>query len=243
MFELGVRLKEARLRRSLELEQVEEQTRISRRYLRALEDERFELLPGDAYAKAFLRSYADFLGLDAKLYVDEYTGRFDPRAPEPTPASSPPRRHWPRPLRAVRPWPLVVAAAAVAVLAVLAWQFGGSSSQPISHPNPVRPATRSASPNARPTPRPKPQPVPVLSLKAARGRCWIDAHLDSPTGKVVYVGTLAQGTTIRFSLHQPLWIRLGAPSTLDARIGGKPVTDLPTQTASLIVTKTGIRAG
>src|SRR5713226_8028462 len=125
MFELGVSLKEARLRGSLELEQVEEQTRISRRYLRALEDERFELLPGDAYAKAFLRSYADFLGLDAKLYVDEYTARFGPRAPEPAPASAPTRRRRPRPLRAVRPWPLVVATAAVAVLAVLAWQFGG----------------------------------------------------------------------------------------------------------------------
>jgi cytoskeleton protein RodZ len=112
MFELGVRLKEARLRRSLELEQVEEQTRISRRYLRALEDERFELLPGDAYAKAFLRSYADFLGLDAKLYVDEYTARFGPRVHEPAPASSPPQRRRPRPPLAVRPWLFLVAASA-----------------------------------------------------------------------------------------------------------------------------------
>jgi cytoskeleton protein RodZ len=243
MFELGASLKDARLRRSLELEQVEEQTRISRRYLRALEDERFELLPGDAYAKAFLRSYADFLGLDAKLYVDEYTARFGPRVHEPAPASTQPRGRRPRPQLVVRPRLLVVAAAAVAVLAVLAWQFGGSSSQPISHPAPVHPATRPTAPKARPTPHPKPQPIPVLSLKAARGRCWIDAHLDSASGRVVYVGTLAQGTTIRFSLRQPLWIRLGAPSTLDARIGGKTVTHLPTQTASLIVTKTGIRAG
>jgi len=160
-------------------------------------------LPGDAYAKAFLRTYADFLGLDAKLYVDEYTARFGPRAPESALASAPPRRRSRRPLRAFRPWPLVVAAAAVAVLAVLAWQFGGGSSQPISPPAPVRPVTRRAAPKARATPHRKPQPIPVLSLKAARGRCWIDAHLDSPTGKVVYVGTLAQGTTIRFSLRQP----------------------------------------
>jgi Domain of unknown function (DUF4115) len=113
---------------------------------------------------------------------------------------------------------------------VLAWQFGGGSSQPISRPAPVRPATRSTAPKARPTPHRKPLPIPVLSLKAARGRCWIDAHLDGARGRVVYIGTLAQGTTIRFSLRRPLWIRLGAPSTLDARIGGKPVTDLPTQT-------------
>ena len=104
-------------------------------------------------------------------------------------------------------------------------------------------ATRPAAPKARPTQHPKPQPIPVLSLKATRGRCWIDAHLDNPTGKVIYIGTLAQGATIRFSLRQPLWIRLGDPSTLDASIGDKPVTDLPTQTANLIITKTGIRAG
>lgn len=80
MFALGSGLRDARLRRGLELEEVEEETRISRRYLRALEEERFELLPGDAYAKAFLRSYADFLGLDAKAFVDEYTARLSERA-------------------------------------------------------------------------------------------------------------------------------------------------------------------
>jgi hypothetical protein len=200
-------------------------------------------LPGDAYAKAFLSSYADFLSLDAKLYVDEYTARFGPRVHEPALASSPPQRRRPGRLLAVRPGLFLVAAAAAAVLGLLAWQFGGGSSQPISRPAPVHPATRPTAPKAQQTPHPKPLPIPVLSLKAARGRCWIDAHLDSASGRVVYIGTLAQGTTIRLSLRQPLWIRLGAPSTLDASIGGKPVTDLPTQTASLIVTKTGIHAG
>jgi len=98
MFELGATLKDARLRRSLELEQVEEETRISRRYLRALEEERFDLLPGDAYARAFLRSYADFLGLDASHYVDEYESRFGQPAHEPAVAGRrprPPRRRFP----------------------------------------------------------------------------------------------------------------------------------------------------
>ena len=71
MVALGSDLRAARLRRGLELEEVAEQTRISRRYLRALEEERFELLPGDAYAKSFLRSYADYLGLDARMFADE----------------------------------------------------------------------------------------------------------------------------------------------------------------------------
>ena len=51
-------------------------TKIRGKYLRALEEERFELLPSHTYIKGFLRSYADYLGLDGQLYVDEYNSRF-----------------------------------------------------------------------------------------------------------------------------------------------------------------------
>jgi cytoskeleton protein RodZ len=239
MFELGASLRDARLRRSLELEQVEEETRISRRYLRALEEERFELLPGDAYARAFLRSYADFLGLDAKHYVDEYESRFG--HPEPAVAARRPR---PARLRfpVLSPLALLTVAAAV-LIGVLAWQFGGSTSSPrrLTHPRPASPPSRPVTPKPRPAAHAKPTPIPLLSLKAVRGSCWIDAHLDSPTGKGVYIGTLAQGSTLHFSLRHPLWIRLGAPSALEATIAGKPIVGFPTQTANLLITKTGIR--
>src|SRR5712691_3291992 len=76
MFELGSSLREARVRRGIELAQVGAETRIRTRYLQALEDERFELLPGSVYAKGFLRAYADYLGLDGQLFVDEYNARF-----------------------------------------------------------------------------------------------------------------------------------------------------------------------
>ena len=56
MFEIGSSLRDARTRRELELSQIERETRIRSRYLQALEDERFELLPGEAYAKGFLRT-------------------------------------------------------------------------------------------------------------------------------------------------------------------------------------------
>ena len=66
MFEIGTSLREARERQKLELSQVEGATRIRARYLQAFEDERFDILPGVAYAKGFLRTYADYLGLDAQ---------------------------------------------------------------------------------------------------------------------------------------------------------------------------------
>src|SRR5688500_6050425 len=61
MFEIGNSLREARLRRELELADAEHGTKIRGKYLRALEDERFELLPSHTYVKGFLRSYAEFL--------------------------------------------------------------------------------------------------------------------------------------------------------------------------------------
>jgi transcriptional regulator with XRE-family HTH domain len=65
LFEIGSSLREARERRGLELNEIERATRIRSRYLRALEEEQFGQLPGRAYAKGFLRTYADYLGLDA----------------------------------------------------------------------------------------------------------------------------------------------------------------------------------
>src|SRR6266542_6028004 len=73
---LPISLREARRRQGLELAEVARETLIRERYLAALEEERFELMPARAYAKGFLRVYADFLGLDAQLFVDAFNSRF-----------------------------------------------------------------------------------------------------------------------------------------------------------------------
>ena len=57
-------------------------TKIRPKYLRALEDEQFELLPAQTYVKGFLSTYAEFLGLDGQLYVDEYNSRYVTREEE-----------------------------------------------------------------------------------------------------------------------------------------------------------------
>jgi hypothetical protein len=69
---IGQSLKEARTRAGLDIRTVEEQTKIRTRYLRALESEEWSTLPGHAYVKGFLRTYANLLGLDADALVDEY---------------------------------------------------------------------------------------------------------------------------------------------------------------------------
>src|SRR5919204_6119152 len=75
MFEIGNSLREARVRQGLDFPEIEQATKIRGKYLRALEDEQFSVLPGDTYVKGFLRSYADYLGLDGQLYVDEFNSR------------------------------------------------------------------------------------------------------------------------------------------------------------------------
>src|SRR3954469_14124308 len=76
MFEIGTSLREARLRRRIDFAEAEQATKIRGKYLRALEEEQFEILPSETYVKGFLRTYADYLGLDGQLYVAEYNSRF-----------------------------------------------------------------------------------------------------------------------------------------------------------------------
>jgi cytoskeletal protein RodZ len=75
VFEIGASLREAREQRGLSREEVQRSLRIRERHLTALEDERWQLLPGEAYAKGFLFTYAEHLGLNGTLYVDEYNER------------------------------------------------------------------------------------------------------------------------------------------------------------------------
>ena len=81
MFEIGSSLREARTRLGLEVADVVAETKIRAKYLTALEEERFDLLPERAYARSLLRSYATFLGLEAQLYLDEFDARFPSEEP------------------------------------------------------------------------------------------------------------------------------------------------------------------
>ncbi|MGI8632402.1 MAG: helix-turn-helix domain-containing protein [Solirubrobacterales bacterium] len=70
--EVGSNLRETRLRLGISIDELEERTKIRAKYLRALENEEWDLLPGPAYIRSFLRTYADTLGLDAQVLLDEY---------------------------------------------------------------------------------------------------------------------------------------------------------------------------
>src|SRR5213592_1107684 len=69
---IGATLREARMRARIDISEIESETKIRAKYLRALENEEWDLLPGPTYVKSFLRTYTDALGLDGKLLVEEY---------------------------------------------------------------------------------------------------------------------------------------------------------------------------
>jgi cytoskeleton protein RodZ len=78
MADIGSTLREARMRAKIDISEVEAETKIRAKYLRALENEEWNLLPGSTFVKSFLRTYADYLGLDARLLLEEYKARFEP---------------------------------------------------------------------------------------------------------------------------------------------------------------------
>jgi cytoskeleton protein RodZ len=89
MAEIGATLREARMRARIDVSEIEAQTKIRAKYLRALENEEWDLLPGPTFVKSFLRTYATALGLDGKSLVEEYRLSYElPTEPEPIVASS-----------------------------------------------------------------------------------------------------------------------------------------------------------
>src|SRR5579875_3132452 len=119
MPEIGATLREARMRARIDISQVEADTKIRAKYLRAIENEEWELLPGPVYARSFLRTYGDYLGLDSRLLVDEFRRRHErPSERDTRPIGTRRVRERERPpRRRIPPW---VSIAAVVVLILLA---------------------------------------------------------------------------------------------------------------------------
>ena len=258
MFEIGPALREARERRQLSYSQVEQDTKIRTRYLRALEDEEFGILPGPTYTKGFLRVYADYLGMEGQLFVDEFNSRHhDPRR-EPDreiyPKTRARQKH-----RARRESSLVmIALAAIVAIASLVFVAFVKSPDNTAQLPPTVPST---------TPHTQPQaatthvqtqkhhkkhhsnkPASFTVIMTASGNCWITARMGSkngPDAKTVK-GTdlnpyeLLAGVTATVKTTKPLFLTVGAPGNLSMTVNGRQVT-LPYGTV-LKVTSTGVTA-
>jgi transcriptional regulator with XRE-family HTH domain len=221
MFEIGSALREARERRGLSYGQVEAETAIRTRYIRALEEEDFHILPGPTYTKGFLRAYAEYLGLDGQPFVDEYNSRFavseddTPLRARRTPA---PRR---RDRRSNESRIAVLALLAIAVataLVIAAWKFGGPDAQTVPG---LATQPASTSPAAS-TGRVR------LVVRAVDGNSWMEVRTAAGGTKLLYSGTLEKGQRKAFQ-GQALELSLARPRNVAVRVNGTAV-DLPAGT-------------
>ena len=177
MFEIGNSLREARLRQGLDYVDIEQQTKIRSKYLKALEDEQFEVLPAPTFVKGFLRNYADALGLDGQLYVDEYNSRFVTGEEDVPLRPRDYQRRPPPPGQRVQARGVLIAVggiAAVVAIVLAAWKFGSSDNPQLVTQNVVQQKKHK---RVRPVARPV-----KLVLTAVDGKSWLEIRANSVNG-------------------------------------------------------------
>jgi cytoskeletal protein RodZ len=238
MFEIGTSLREARLRQSLDFPEIEQGTKIRGKYLRALEDEQFDVLPAQTYVKGFLRSYAEYLGLDGQLYVDEYNSRFvvgeDERPARP--------RRSPPPSRGVRVQSRVLmltllGIALVTALVIVAWTRGepqkenlfGVNQQPTAVTPPAKTTTQA----------PKREGVRLV-VTADTGSSWIMVQRNPPSGPVIFKNWIDLGRTLVFG-GRTLRLEATTPHALVLTANGKGV-QIPDGARAVIIGPNGLTA-
>ena len=231
MFEIGNSLREARVRRGIEFAQAELATKIRGKYLRALEEEHFEVLPAETYVKGFLRTYAEYLGLDGQLYVDEYNSRFvigeeQSEARARRSAARPQKRH-----RRIETNVVLAALAAIAILMVIvisAWKASGGKPQSNTSATTVAKTSTGA-------------PAPLLTVTALRGSTHLTARVAKANGNVAYDGTIQKGDDPISIRGRRLWMQIDSPENLRIQVRGKLVHVPGGKPKVIIVTSTGWR--
>jgi hypothetical protein len=211
LFEIGSSLREARMRQGLDFPQIEAATKIRGKYLRALEDEQFSQLPAQTYVKGFLRTYAEYLGLDGQLYVDEFNSRYVVEDEPPIRARRTVRT---RQRHRLQSSVLVAALAGIALvtaLVIAAWK-SGSNEQPLVG---LGQTTQQKSHRARPN-------GPASITLIAKRDVLLTVRNHAPTGKVLFNDTLPAGEGKHYTTKR-LWLQIGTPENLRVTVNTKRV--------------------
>jgi cytoskeleton protein RodZ len=266
MAEIGSTLREARMRAHIDITEVEARTKIRAKYLRALENEEWDLLPGPVYVKSFVKTYGDFLGLDSRLLVDEFKRRYErPMEYEgrastsaPTTARERDRRQQKRPNRLSEfffsPRSVIVLALAVIVVAlyVIGSHGNGNSGTTTPITNTVAqhhgtkpgkkngttttPGSHTSTTTPKTTTTPPPPKKATFAL-VATGTVWV--CVENQTGKVLVPGVIyTVGQKIPTKTGKTLLVGLGN-SHADLTVNGKPYTPAGSAAIGLKITPHG----
>jgi hypothetical protein len=230
MPEIGATLREARMRARIDISEIEAQTKIRAKYLRALENEEWDLLPGPTYVKSFLRTYADALHLDGKRLVEEYKLRHERLSDvELQPIAPPGHRDRTRTPRVARGW---FVALAVVVLVAALYLLGSRGGNDESAQTPAATTTATAdttttTPDRRPRPTTTRRNVRLQVIPSAP----VYVCLEADGKPVIDKQVLAADAPSRTFRGRRLDITLGNGSAA-LRVNGKTF-DVPASSAPL----------
>ena len=217
---IGETLREARMRQRLDIADVEARTKIRAKYLRALENEEFGLLPGSTFVKTFIRTYAEVLGLDPHMLVEAYRANYEPHDEGEPHALGPPAAAVREPRR-VRPPPprggVLLVGAVVIVLAVflVLGLTGGDPDDDAERASTAETQRRQRP--AKPKPRPKPAAPASVTLRVAPDAPTY-VCLDRGAGQdKLFEGTISEPQTFR---GKKLRLNLGRTGP-ELRVNGK----------------------
>ena len=223
----GERLKREREKQGVSLEDVSAATKISTRMLRALEQEKFDQLPGGIFNKGFVRAYAQQLGMDEDQAVADYLATVgEGRQPAPPDIQQPfplevrepkqPREH----TAARIPWGALAIVLLLASLGFAVWNFYSNRSTPVSLPvsvaqQPRVPAAKPPNPSLAKPPAAPPGAFTVL-IKADEDS-WLSIQAD---GKQLVEETLTAATQKSVSAQREIVVRAGNVGALELFFNG-----------------------
>jgi cytoskeletal protein RodZ len=216
MFEIGTTLRDARVRRDISLQKAEADTKIRVKYIQAMENEDFDVLPAGTYVKGFLRTYAEYLGIDYQLILDEYNDRYgtgdhkEHLVVQTGKSRKPGKRGRSGAERKSRKQTnyLFVAIFAVLIIAVLAYLgWGNSTSEKptlvtttATGADTVATATVPAETAAAVTPtQTQPRQLESLVLTADVEDSWVRIRKDNEDGEIIWENVLAAGESKTFT--------------------------------------------
>lgn len=196
---VGQDLRKARQRRGEDLAQISQALKIRKGYLDAIEESNFEALPGRTYTIGFVRSYAEYLGLDSPDCVDrlkaEIAGREDEK--EGKPALAPPAERKLPPGALIFGFVLVVAL--LYGIYYLVGAAGRMQTQPVA-PVPARLAAE-AEPQQLPPPPPPPQAAETVAPPVTTEAEAVASAATLPQGEKY--GTANSNSRIMLRVHRP----------------------------------------
>ena len=228
MASFGENLKRQRELRGIELREISEATKISFRFLQALETDRIDVLPGGIFRRSFVREYSRYVGLDAERMVAEFLEAFpdDKVAEKKSPTHTPSTGFYRR---------LLLGLAVLAGFGGLSWSFTRVEPKAAVVVPPA--AAPRLFPGDRLVPGTAPreaaavepaavEPVaegPMVVTLTAREDCWVRVEAE---GRVLLNEVLASGRSHTLPAATELLLSVGNAAALDVRINDRPAQAL-----------------